>query len=228
MAEKCRPAAKMKKPNNKGFTLVELLVVLVIIAVLAAAIIPSMMGYIDQARGNTVMQEGEAVKMAARAAFISQYVDYQDNAIDNNLYTYPKSDEKCVAYTNFVVNKYQTTELSKLTESFDIRNWYVGKSITEYLDARGISYYKDWKNAGIYDGFVSVSQLKAKAGDQYVFFMVIGVDSGEIKEFDYYRSGYLYINKGGTAKVYSAADTTHSVCSKTELIKGGKITSYAG
>jgi prepilin-type N-terminal cleavage/methylation domain-containing protein len=39
--------------NKKGFTLVELLVVLVILAILAAAVIPSMLGYID--KSNEIM-----------------------------------------------------------------------------------------------------------------------------------------------------------------------------
>lgn len=38
--------AMKKKKNRKGFSLVELIVVLVIMAILAAALIPSLMGYI--------------------------------------------------------------------------------------------------------------------------------------------------------------------------------------
>lgn len=37
------------KKNKKGFTLVELIVVLVIIAILAAVLIPTMSGYIKRA-----------------------------------------------------------------------------------------------------------------------------------------------------------------------------------
>ena len=38
------------KKNNKGFTLVELIVVLVILAILAAILTPALLGYIDRAR----------------------------------------------------------------------------------------------------------------------------------------------------------------------------------
>lgn len=41
---------KNKMTNRKGFTLVELIIVMVIIAILAVALIPSMMGYITDAR----------------------------------------------------------------------------------------------------------------------------------------------------------------------------------
>jgi len=39
-----------KKKDNKGFTLVEIIVVLVILAILAAIAVPSVLGYVEQAK----------------------------------------------------------------------------------------------------------------------------------------------------------------------------------
>ena len=39
-----------RKMNNKGFTLVELIVVLIILALLAAILAPALLGYIDRAK----------------------------------------------------------------------------------------------------------------------------------------------------------------------------------
>ena len=51
----------------KGFTLVEIIVVLVILAVLAAATIPSMLGFVDNAKKKVLSSEARAVYTAAQA-----------------------------------------------------------------------------------------------------------------------------------------------------------------
>lgn len=53
--------------NNKGFTLVEIIVVLVILAILAAATIPSMLGFVDQAKAKAATAEARMVYVAAQA-----------------------------------------------------------------------------------------------------------------------------------------------------------------
>lgn len=64
---------RLKKHNKKGFTLVELLVVLVILAILAAAIIPSMMGFIDRAKKESVAAEQRSVILAAQIQVNEMY-----------------------------------------------------------------------------------------------------------------------------------------------------------
>ena len=52
--------------DRKGFTLVELIVVLVILSVLAAMLAPSMTGYIDKAKGKRVEAELHQAVVAAQ------------------------------------------------------------------------------------------------------------------------------------------------------------------
>ena len=52
----------MERNNRKrGFTLVELIVVLVILAVLEALLVPSLTGYIDKAKKKAVITEARDV-----------------------------------------------------------------------------------------------------------------------------------------------------------------------
>lgn len=59
-------AMKKKNKNRKGFSLVELIVVLVIMAILAAALIPSLTGYIRKTKEQNVNSECQSAVQAAQ------------------------------------------------------------------------------------------------------------------------------------------------------------------
>ena len=61
------------KWTNKGFTLVELIVVLVILAILAAILVPALLGWIDKARTKQDMLEAKNCMTAAQAEFAELY-----------------------------------------------------------------------------------------------------------------------------------------------------------
>ena len=65
----------MKK--NKGFTLVEIIVILVILAIMAAILIPSLTTYIDKAKEKQVTANARAAYVAAQAMASEMYaLDY--------------------------------------------------------------------------------------------------------------------------------------------------------
>ncbi len=66
----------MKKMNKKGFTIVELVIVIAVIAILAAVLIPTFSGIVDKANKSAALQE-------ARNAYTELYADdIQDGVID--------------------------------------------------------------------------------------------------------------------------------------------------
>lgn len=65
----------MRNSKVKGFTLVELIVVIAIIAILAAILVPNMLGYIKNARFSQADANAKNVHTAATAAVAQAYAD---------------------------------------------------------------------------------------------------------------------------------------------------------
>lgn len=66
--------------NQKGFTLVEVIVVLVILAILAAILIPTFVGYIDKANEKSAIVEGRSALLAAQTIASEAYAEKADTA----------------------------------------------------------------------------------------------------------------------------------------------------
>lgn len=71
-----------KMADKRGFTLVELIVVLVILAVLAAFLVPTLVGYIDQARHQKDYATAAALEQAAQATVIEQKQAHPDRTYE--------------------------------------------------------------------------------------------------------------------------------------------------
>lgn len=88
---------KLSKSKKKGFTLIELVAVLAIIAILSAALIPNFSNYITEAKKVTVLNEAKTVVTAYEAA--RSKIDSNETSTDikyliNNNYINAESIDK--------------------------------------------------------------------------------------------------------------------------------------
>lgn len=73
MIQKLRDRLTNGKKDNKGFTLVELIVVIVILAILAAMLVPALIGWIDKAKNEKYTVEARNIHLAAQAEISTEY-----------------------------------------------------------------------------------------------------------------------------------------------------------
>lgn len=76
-----RNKLKEMRKNKKGFTLIEVIVVLVILAIIIALAVPSVMKYIDDANDAKYEAQARAVYIAADAEIAKDYTD--NNTLDS-------------------------------------------------------------------------------------------------------------------------------------------------
>lgn len=89
--------SKMK--DKKGFTLVEIIVVLVILAILAAIAVPSVLGYVEEAKKEKYIAEARSIYTVIQVeeARLANEIDYTDKPVQYNKtedYMYAKICDK--------------------------------------------------------------------------------------------------------------------------------------
>lgn len=74
----------LSEESNKGFTLVEMIVVMVILTVLAAIMIPGLLGWIDEAKGKQYVLSARSIYMSAQALESEKYAAWDGTAANAN------------------------------------------------------------------------------------------------------------------------------------------------
>ena len=129
-----------KKSNKQGFTLVEIIVVLVILAILAAIAVPSVLGYVNEAKEERYIQEARSIYV------VIQTEEAKSKALEEATSTYGSGTANADAtkYTGdgickkaFDMTGLQVTEITAPTDSNKYYNltWKSddGKTINAHL-----------------------------------------------------------------------------------------------
>ena len=89
----------MKKMNKKGFTIVELVIVIAVIAILAAVMIPTFGGIIEKANESAAKQEVSAAYKEAKALALEDGNITAAESVTVSGFTFVFSDEDTAAVT---------------------------------------------------------------------------------------------------------------------------------
>lgn len=92
----------MKRNNKKGFTIVELVIVIAVIAILAGVLIPTFAGIVEKANASKALQEAKAIMTNYTAS-----IDYTEATPEENYNIAVEKDDDTYylfAVTNGVMN----------------------------------------------------------------------------------------------------------------------------
>ncbi len=162
----------MKKTNNKGFSLVELIIVIAIMAILAGAIAPALIKYIDKSRKSNDVSSAKTIKTAIETALGNESVyELLTTGTDDYCYIDITPGEKTTSTTTGAqscinIRNASTEDINgkSANDLLVIAKDSIGSNIGEKTPK--LKYRKAAGEAGEPKGFTGVI---SKAGTVYVF-----------------------------------------------------------
>lgn len=199
--------------GNAGFTLVELIIVIAIMAVLAGTIGLLVIRYIKKARASNVTEELRTIVQAVETGLISSYAEEHDMNLNKTYTDSAGRTVPCGVLTNYMISRAQNQSKNGVTAANELE-YYFAEKVLEELDAKNGSEYKFFNFHG--DEYEPLGMNCDSFYGQFGCPGVIVVYGGEGKVLfaQYYNSGCLIQYEAGEGYTY-LDDTTEFVGSTT-------------
>ena len=145
-----------KKKKNKGFTLVELIVVIAILAILVGLLVPQYTKYVEKSRKSADINNLNEIVNAIKVAASDPEYHLGSNSKPETYYTIVISDDK-IALQRFNIDEENNQVVEALVEytgidlKKEINGWYVSDTIKIKSHKWGMPILKGnpWAESGI-------------------------------------------------------------------------------
>lgn len=175
--------------KHKGFSLVELIVVIVIMLVLAAVMVPSVYKYIKKAGDVSIIYEARELLTATQVgiidAFVEQPADFKSTV---KLSKFKKVKQSYGFFSSYLLATQQGNASSESTTAKNV----ITNSILEFVNSKKGKEMRYKFYSGMITGGFDISNLK---GDDVAFIVLYG-NRGEILYMQYARRGQLVTYDG--------------------------------
>ncbi len=195
--------------KNRGFTLVELIVVIVILAILAAVLVPALLGYIDRAKKQKIISEARDVWVASQAALSECYGLHPESFKESCKFTSNiggKTYSKLGRISNSALGTLQNNSKVPWEEGTSSRR--IAGQVLKYLDSADINANPRYTfgNGVIPDGNTKPSNYNwgwnRKSTD--IIIQIFYTAKGKMAALNFAKDGYMVtmIAGGETTCVY--------------------------
>ena len=173
-------AMKTHTSDNKGFTLVEFIVVMVILAILAAIIIPLALSHIDDAKKEQEFLDAKSFMTAIQTELMNSYSEFITGDADSEIF----GTTHIMADSSDDVDLRTSKFASKVLNKTDIPNPYMLLFYT-----KAVQTY-DNNTEGLYDGFDVISIVYWPTEDRFPIFY--NFDNSSWDYGSLYTAGFMY------------------------------------